>query len=407
MSNLVVKDNALINASYNLDLVEQRLILLAIIEARESGKGINANDPLIIHAKSYINQFNVHRNGAYKALKDACDDLFARQFSYQSLSEKGNIQNHRSRWVSEVIYVEREAVVKLIFSPAIIPLITRLEEQFTKYDIEQVRELSTGYAVRLYEILIAWRSTGKTPIIEIQEFRKKLGVLDTEYKQMNDFKKRVLDPSINQINDKTDIKVKVEQHKTGRTISGFSFKFKQKQTAIFEKTVSPKRDPNTPDFFVKMTDAQRHLFAHKLSEMPEMSKYSEGTESFEDFAKRIADMLLEPEKFRKFYPFLEKLGFGSKQIAPTAPVEKKKEYTIDDHIFIDYSSKKNFTPFKSNVFNIAREKKYKHLKIEGEKMVDFEKRIAEMLLDEKQQKVFFEFFKHSLDQKHAREALNK
>ena len=71
---------------------------------------INANDPLIIHAESYINQFNVHRNGAYKALKDACDDLFARQFSYQSLSEKGNIQNHRSRWVSEVIYVEREAV---------------------------------------------------------------------------------------------------------------------------------------------------------------------------------------------------------------------------------------------------------------------------------------------------------
>ena len=78
-------------------------------------------------------------------------------------------------------------------------------------------------------------------------------------------------------------------------------------------------------------------------------------------------MLLEPEKFRKFYPFLEKLGFGSKQIAPTAPVEKKKEYTIDDHIFIDYSSKKNFTPFKSNVFNIAREKKYKHLKIEVKK----------------------------------------
>ena len=39
------------NASYNLDLVEQRLILLAIIEARESGKGINANDPLTVHAE--------------------------------------------------------------------------------------------------------------------------------------------------------------------------------------------------------------------------------------------------------------------------------------------------------------------------------------------------------------------
>ena len=83
MSDLIVKDNALMNASYNLDLVEQRLILLAILEARESGRGINANDPLTVHASSYINQFNVERHTAYQALKDACKDLFARQFSYQ------------------------------------------------------------------------------------------------------------------------------------------------------------------------------------------------------------------------------------------------------------------------------------------------------------------------------------
>ena len=38
MSRLVVKDNALMNASYNLDLVEQRLILLAIIEAGSQAK---------------------------------------------------------------------------------------------------------------------------------------------------------------------------------------------------------------------------------------------------------------------------------------------------------------------------------------------------------------------------------
>ena len=186
MGELVVKDNALINASYNLDLVEQRLILLAIIEARESGKGINANDPLIIHAESYINQFNVHRNGAYKALKDACDDLFARQFSYQSLSEKGNIQNHRSRWVSEVIYVEREAVeINLLTCNHSIDYTPRRTIHKVRY--RTGKELSTGYAVRLYEILIAWRSTGKHPLLRYKNLEK-LGVLDTEYKQMNDFK---------------------------------------------------------------------------------------------------------------------------------------------------------------------------------------------------------------------------
>ena len=393
MGELVVKDNALINASYNLDLVEQRLILLAIIEARQSGKGINANDPLTIHAESYINQFSAHRNTAYQALKDACDDLFARQFSYQSLSEKGNIQNHKSRWVSEVIYVEKEAIVKLIFAPAIIPLITRLEEQFTKYDIQQVSNLTSAYAVRLYELLIAWRSTGKTPIIEIQDFRKKLGVLDTEYKQMNNFKNRVLDIAINQVNDKTDIKVKMEQHKTGRFITGFSFKFKQKKSATTEKTVSPQRDQNTPDLFTKMTDPQRFLFANKLSKLPEMSRYSEGGESYEDFAKRIADMLLEPEKFKKFYPLLEKLGFGSKKNQSTVKqVDQVKTYNIEDHKFIAFDPRGS-VHLGQCAFGITHDKRYKHLRKDGEKLADFDKRVRAMLLDEEQQKQFFEFLK--------------
>lgn len=392
MSTLVVKDNALINASYNLDLVEQRLILLAIIEARESGKGINANDPLTIHAESYINQFSAHRNTAYEGLKNACKALFIRYFTYQEPRGKA-IANIQSRWVSQIAYIDEHAKVEIIFAPAIIPLITRLEEQFTKYDIQQVSDLSSAYAVRLYELLIAWRSTGKTPIIDIQEFRKKLGVLDTEYKQMNDFKKRVLDIAITQINEKTDINVKVEQHKTGRSISGFSFKFKQKQFAITGKIISPKRDPNTPDFFVKMTDAQRHLFSHKLSGMPEMSKYSEGTESYEDFAKRIADMLLEPENFRKFYPLLENLGFGSKEIQTTEKqVDQVKPYSIEDHNFIAFDPRGS-THLAGCAFHIARNKKYSHLKKDGEKIADFEKRIKTMLLDEKQQKQFFEFLK--------------
>jgi hypothetical protein len=69
MKNTVVKDNALINASYNLDLAEQRLILLAIVEARESGKGINTNDPLVVHAESYAHQFNVQKYGLYNIEK--------------------------------------------------------------------------------------------------------------------------------------------------------------------------------------------------------------------------------------------------------------------------------------------------------------------------------------------------
>ncbi|MCU4631010.1 MULTISPECIES: replication initiation protein RepM [Acinetobacter] len=310
MRDLVVKDNALINASYNLDLVEQRLILLAIVEARESGKGINANNPLEVHAESYINQFNVARQTAYQALKDASKDLFARQFSYQEMNKRGNIENVLSRWVSEIRYIDAEATVKLIFAPAIVPLITKLEEQFTKYELQQVSNLSSAYAVRLYELLIAWRSTGQTPVIELEEFRKKIGVLDDEYTRMGNFKDRVLHLAIAQVNEFTDITVKYEQHKKGRSIYGFSFSFKQKKNV--NKPNLEARDQNTLDIFTKLTDAQRHLFANKLSELPEMSKYSQGTESYPQFAVRIAEMLLNAEKFKELYPYLVKVGFQTK-----------------------------------------------------------------------------------------------
>ncbi|ELY5685795.1 replication initiation protein RepM, partial [Acinetobacter baumannii] len=194
-----------------------------------------------------------------------------------------------------------------IFAPAIVPLITRLEEQFTKYEIQQISNLTSAYAVRLYEILIAWRSTGKTPLITMYDFRQKIGVLETEYKRMYDFKKYVLDIALKQVNEHTDIIVKVEQHKTGRSITGFSFSFKQKKSATH--SVESKRDPNTLDLFSKITDKQRHLFANKLSELPEMSKYSQGTESYQQFAVRIAAMLQDAEKFKELLPLLRKLGF--------------------------------------------------------------------------------------------------
>ena len=306
-NGLVVKDNALMNASYNLEVTEQRLILLAIINARETHQGITSDSKLEIHANDYASQFHVTKEAAYKALKTAVNNLFERQFSFKEETKKG-IGVVRSRWVSRIKYIDDSAILEITFAPDVVPLITRLEKHFTSYQIQQVTQLTGKYAIRLYELLIAWREVGKVPQIELSEFRAKLGVEDDEYKAMNHFKSRVLEPSIKQINQHTDITVSYEQHKKGRTITGFSFKFKHKQ----QPKIEVKRDPNASDFFVKMTDAQRHLFANKMAEMPEMGIYSQGTESYQQFAIRIADMLLEPEKFRELYPILKKLGFSIK-----------------------------------------------------------------------------------------------
>lgn len=246
--NLVVKDNALINASYALDLIEQRIILLAILEAR--GKGVATNTDLTVHADSYINHFGTHKNTAYSALKSACETLFDRRFSYQKLTPKGNIEHVKSRWVQRISYVENEALIRFRFSDDVIPLIVQLEQHFTSYELEQVSSLTSVYAIRLYELLIAWRSTGNVSMIELQDFRRKLGIEDGEYKRMGQFKEKVLGLAIDQINAHTDIVVDYEQHKAGRTITGFSFSFQHKKPKKTEKSATkskPKPQNNQLD----------------------------------------------------------------------------------------------------------------------------------------------------------------
>lgn len=302
---LVVKDNSLINASFKMDLVEHRLMTLAITEARETEEGISSDSFLTIHASKYMKIFGGEKQAAYKALKTACDTLFLRQFSYHSLTETGKRKLHRSRWVSEIVYIDGEASVQLIFAPAVVPLITRLEKHFTAYEIEQIGQLSSKYAVRLYELLLAWKSVGKISF-DLEDFRDKLGLGTAEYKAMSDFKKYVLDLAVSQINEHTDMTISYQQKKKGVRVSGFDFRMKMKSTQPKIKT----RDSNTLDIFVKLTDAQRHLFAHKLSGLHEVgSEYAKVGESTEDFTRRLADMLLDEVQFRKLHPLLISVGF--------------------------------------------------------------------------------------------------
>ena len=306
MSELIVKDNALIQASYTLDTVEQRLILLAIAEARETGHGITENSLLEVHASSYINTFNVEKHTAYTVLRDASKSLFDRYVTYHDINPKtGKDRSFHCRWVDKIGYEPQSGIVFLRFTQDIVPLITRLEENFTKYELEQVSRLTSSYAIRLYELLIQWRSAGKTPIFDLSIFRQQLGVEAHQYKTMSNFKTYVLDFALKQVNELTDITAKYEQHKKGRSISGFSFSFKQKKTNS-DKVI---KETDTLALFSKMSDKQRHLFANKLSELPEMGRYSEGTESYQQFAVRIAEMLQDSQKFQELFPYLQKVGY--------------------------------------------------------------------------------------------------
>lgn len=300
MAELVVKDNALIQASYTLDLAEQRLILLAIIEARNKSQGITQDTLLEIHARSYAKQFNINDKTAYTVVKEASKGLFDRYVTYHDKNPKnGKDRSFHCRWVDKVGVEPDSGIVYIRFTSDVIPLITRLESHFTSYEIDKVANLTSSYAIRLYEILISWRDVGKTPKYEIEDLRSKLGVEPKQYQRMNNFKARVLELAIDQINKYTDITANYNQHKKGRVITAISFTFKSKQ--------SDKQIANND--FIKMTDKQIAVFSNKLAQLPALGSKAPIGASTDEYASIIAQDLRDKTKQKQYHKCLKELGY--------------------------------------------------------------------------------------------------
>lgn len=236
-SELVVKANKLIEASYRLTLVEQQLVLCAISEARDRQQGLSASSSVSIEARAFAEQFGLDPNGVYTQLKEASSTLFARQIVIHDKHPKtGKPRVVKTRWVSDVAYTEGAGIVELTFAPKVIPLITRLEQEFTSYRIERIGKMSSAHAVRIYELLLQYLTIGERKF-SIIELKQTLGIAN-EYAGINDFKKRVLDVAQAQINEHSDLIISYSQKKKGRIVSDIVFRIQSKD-AVMKKPKKP------------------------------------------------------------------------------------------------------------------------------------------------------------------------
>ena len=302
-SRLVVKDNSLIDASFNLSLVEQRIMLMAIVEARELPK-LTFDTPIKVSVKSYIDQFKVASSTAYESLQDAVDTLFERQFSYY---DPVMDERFKERWIYKASYIDDKGHVVMFFTPTVISMISRLYKNFTQYLIDEVSDFKSKYSVRLYELLIKYKELGSSKKYTIDELRSLLGVENTEYKTMSLFKVNVLDKAVKEINTKTDIQIKYDQFKEGRAISHILFKLSKKK----EKKPKYSRDQNTVDMFTGLSIKQCLMFGDKLSKDIAFQNHYKANigESTEDYAERIATMLSDAFYVKEWMTYLESVGY--------------------------------------------------------------------------------------------------
>lgn len=253
---LVVKSNRLIEASYRLSLNEQRIILYAICRCREEQKGLFPNEPVVITADAFAKQYpSIDKRHVYRQLKEAMDALYERSVTlYETDEDTGLEQVSKTRWISKASYIDGAGRIKIVFTSDVIKYITRLEAEFTSYQLEKVGNMTSAYAVRLYELLSQCREMGNRTL-NLKWLRETLQMDSGEYKLTADFTKRILDPAVEQINKHSDITVSYRPAKTGRAITDFAFKIREKDGK--PRRQAPPTDQTYRDKLEKQYGQQR------------------------------------------------------------------------------------------------------------------------------------------------------
>ncbi len=225
---IVYKSNALVEAAYRLSVQEQRILLACISQVRRD-ESVTDEVLYSVRAADLAKLSGTAVEAAYSELKAAALRLKRREVR---LTQEPNGKGKKPKvmitgWVQTIFYVEGEGRVELRFSKDMLPYLTELTRQFTKYALADVAKMDSAYGIRLYELLMQWDSQGQREI-EIEQLREWLQ-LEGRYPSIKDFKKWVLEPAVAQINEHSPLQVAWAQRKTGRRVSHLLFTFSPKK----------------------------------------------------------------------------------------------------------------------------------------------------------------------------------
>jgi plasmid replication initiation protein len=253
----VVKSNDLIQKSrYELSTQEQKIILYLITKIKP--------DDSTLH----LYEFNI---------KDFCeicgiDETSGKNYSDLKKTIKGladksiwiTLENGLEtviRWIERPYIDRKSGIVKIKLDELMRPYLLQLKKHFTAYRLYYTLAMKSKYTIRLYEILKSYESLSEYTF-ELDTLKKMLYA--EKYEMYKDFRVKVLDIAIKEINDFGDISVIYTITKKGKKVDKIKFKIKQKKDIKerietfkkIEQNINPKKRKMSepPNIFVSYDD---------------------------------------------------------------------------------------------------------------------------------------------------------
>lgn len=229
----VVQANELIRAKQDrLTIFEARLLRLAIAQILKDDTDFKTYKTTVTQLSKLLN-IPTSNIRSLENIKSALLKLRSKNITIETEKEVLVFG-----WIDSVRIDKKSKTVIFRLNDDLKPYLLGLNELFTRYDYENLLELPTDYSIRLYELLYSYRSLDRAYKV-LGEYLKKNEVAFTvdelrehtnctdKYPNGADFIKRVIKPSVDAINEKTDLNLNLSYRtlKDGRIIKYIIFTY--------------------------------------------------------------------------------------------------------------------------------------------------------------------------------------
>lgn len=317
-NDYVVMQNRMLHAISHLSLNERRLVLLLATVVRGAVEINPTQKTFIITADDFGTMFEISAKKRYEVLEEVSKSLHGKVFyfwDFDSNSKQAKVTKKGKRvdevgvsWVGKATYRHGEGKVELMLIDDVIEMLCIFDQHnsFTKHKKEWITKLGAYGIVLLQQIIVADQADNvykdakgqvidpylRTVSYTIEFLRNKFDCV-SRYSTFADFKRYVLDKAVDDIHEHTPYHIEYEKIKSGRTVTGIAFKFKNTEIIIEPKKLDDNN--NWPNF--KMTTKQLAMFADKIA--------ASLGEDPEKIVKRLADVCRQGE----YVDQLKELGF--------------------------------------------------------------------------------------------------
>lgn len=234
-NNLVTQSNSLIEAKHtqSLSLREQKIILTFVSMIQQDDEDFKIYS---LPIKEFHKLVQLKGREHYTQIKRIIKKLMEKTIEIPR-ADGGYLITH---WATHVEYLAGKGTIQFSFEPKLKPYLLQLKRTFTSYRLNNIMSLGSYYSIRFYEFFKKWEKTGKWRT-SLKHLKSLLGITQKSYEVYGNLKNRVIKPSIEELNQETDLSVELEEVKQGRQVVELIFKIASKKKAK-QKEVKKNHD---------------------------------------------------------------------------------------------------------------------------------------------------------------------